>query len=292
MDEDLQPASATTRQLIGMPIMAFIHSEDLQILCGQLNMTYQRIQPTFDIRWLTNGCTSKQEEDYQWITVTGMPISFSAQSNNMLKQNAQITCVIEPIALLQEEEQERYHPQYQVIETIQGILVSLYNDLYEKATSGKIYVLEFLSHVLMNIIPLGIILRTNNHHNDENNDNNDGDDEEIDEYDRLQNNGNTKNEKRQQRIRRRQQRQQPNFIAVQKLDRIEIVPLVNKVQSSCKAVLDTYYYPIVKDILSVSNSIGSITQILPPAEVPLSTLESYIEWVTTAIRPTSSKQYY
>ena len=181
MNEELQPATSSTRQLIGMPIMAFIHSEDLQILCGQLNMTYQRIQPTFDIRWLTNGYNTPKsqkeldddhdniEEEYQWITVTGMPMSFSPRSSHTLKQNAQITCVIEPIAVLQQEECHRYrnyrhYDQQQsyplIIKTIQDIIMSFYNDLYEKIISGKVYVFEFLGHVLMNIIPLATILLT------------------------------------------------------------------------------------------------------------------------------------
>ncbi|KAI9496309.1 hypothetical protein BDB00DRAFT_142456 [Zychaea mexicana] len=255
IDQELQPASSATRQLIGMPIMAFIHSEDLQILCGQLNMTYRRIQPTFDVRWLTKGYSSKDENDmdaadeyYQWITVTGMPITHQSAR---LKRRSQITCVIEPIAL---HERDRG-----LVETIQDMLELLYDALVEKATAGKIYVLEFLEHVLMNIIPLAVLATNSSKSNDDDDDNNNDVSEKF-------------------------------LSTVQILDKIEFVPLAHKVQSSCKAVLEAYYSFAAKDCFSVSKAIGNITQVLPPAQVPI--LESYIEWVTTAIRPPSSSRIY
>ncbi|KAI8150240.1 hypothetical protein BJV82DRAFT_586410 [Fennellomyces sp. T-0311] len=230
MHQELQPASPATRQLIGMPIMAFIHSEDLQILCGQLNMTYRRIQPTFDVRWLANG--SSKEDEYQWITVTGMPQS-------KFKKSAQITCVIEPITVQEDR---------RLIEAIYDTLRSLYDDLTQKAASGKAYVLEFLGHILMSIVPI-------TSSNDE----------------------------------KRALSNQPTFIAVQKTDTIEMVPLVYKLQCSYRAVLDTYYYSVVKEWLSVSKAIGSITQMLPAAEVLRPAVENYIEWAATAIRPASKR---
>lgn len=59
-------SNSTLKHIIGRPIMAFIHSDDVQTLCGQLKLTYEQLQCTFSVRWLIDNVESR----YQRIIVT------------------------------------------------------------------------------------------------------------------------------------------------------------------------------------------------------------------------------
>ncbi|KAI9320551.1 hypothetical protein BX666DRAFT_1206461 [Dichotomocladium elegans] len=112
----LQPA-ANQSLLVGKPVMAYIHNDDIQGLCGQLSTVFKAKEPRIDVRWLS------QEKEWQWIAITAA------------KAGSRITCVIEPI---------RPASRHNAIQQWAFEWLELAMEQYKL---GKAYLCEFVDHV-------------------------------------------------------------------------------------------------------------------------------------------------
>ncbi|CDH48639.1 hypothetical protein RO3G_09432 [Lichtheimia corymbifera JMRC:FSU:9682] len=116
----LVPAPAQhQQQLVGKPIMAYIHSDDVQTLCGQLSTVYYNNEPSFDVRWLHQ----RDDHEYQKVTLTAT------------KTSTRITCVV-----------ERVDTFPTIIDSIQQWAIDLLAYLISQWQQSRRYLLEFVDH--------------------------------------------------------------------------------------------------------------------------------------------------
>ncbi|CAO3630120.1 unnamed protein product [Cunninghamella echinulata] len=141
---------STSRQLIGRPIMAFVHNDDILPLCqllrkctsGELyNNNCQRHEEalneaTLSIRWLYSCLDSNR---YEWMQLTVVNPSIYHQVPSL---SGQPICLLRPIHSLNKNKNSAL-----------SVLPSfLY--LWDSIENGKLYCHEFINHVILSLTQL------------------------------------------------------------------------------------------------------------------------------------------
>lgn len=152
----------TPHDLRGQPIMSFVHQSDVRSLCEKLSKIPQRVYTTFRIRWLKAHPKHGEEQQYKWVSFTVMNNPRRSSCSSLYDPQSRPVCIIRP--LYQEEDNSQHQsPSSGILGFAFNMLVEQtnfgVNTLYQTLESlhlaidqGKSYLIEFLAHLITQIL--------------------------------------------------------------------------------------------------------------------------------------------
>ncbi|KAL0089438.1 hypothetical protein J3Q64DRAFT_1608156, partial [Phycomyces blakesleeanus] len=84
----------SAHELIGKPIMSFVHAADVHALCEGLSQTTRQIYHTFRIRWLTSN--KSKDTQHEWMTLTVMTMRRRLSCTSLDDPLTRPICILRP----------------------------------------------------------------------------------------------------------------------------------------------------------------------------------------------------
>jgi hypothetical protein len=139
-------------ELKGQPIMSFVYPSDVGPLCQKLSKIPSRLYTTFRIRWLKYHPKHAQEHQYEWVSFTVM---HNPKKSFAEDPQSRPVCIIRPL------QEEQLSPSVLALafnmlaeQTRCGVntLYQALEALHLAIDQGKSYLIEFLAHMITQIL--------------------------------------------------------------------------------------------------------------------------------------------
>lgn len=164
-----------TAQLKGHPIMSFVHESDVRSMCEKLCHIRRRTHHTFRVRWLRllHPKETHNDQDFEWVSFTVMNSPRRPSCDAANDPQSRPICIIRPD---QEHKVETsscsnissFSTPYLLTGLVSGTIRLLWEgtsvgfssffemveDLHTALDQGKLYMIEYLTHVLTHTLKM------------------------------------------------------------------------------------------------------------------------------------------
>ncbi|KAI9025869.1 hypothetical protein CLU79DRAFT_678905, partial [Phycomyces nitens] len=153
----------SAHDLIGKPIMSFVHAADVQTLCEGLSQTTRQIYHTFRIRWLA---CDQPKDGHEWMTLTVMTMRRRLSCTSLDDPLTRPICILRPTHLpdppISSSHTSNISPNvFSAFDALQLALECLLEmppyikSMLEGALGqGKSYMVEYAAHVVESLMDM------------------------------------------------------------------------------------------------------------------------------------------